>query len=122
MATDIPFSHLPIDQSDVRYVHGPDSAAQDGVPLGRVTELEWNQSAVFPGTTRRFWVYEPAQYDPANPAFNPHLRQLIHVGYKVAAQMGEKYLSMIEVCEPTIARNVTANLYDRHLKPLFVGA
>jgi len=62
------------------------------------------------------------RHDPANPAFNPHLRQLIHVGYKVAAQMGEKYLSMIEVCEPTIARNVTANLYDRHLKPLFVGA
>jgi hypothetical protein len=61
------------------------------------------------------------RHDPANPAFNPHLRQLMHVGYKVAAQMGEQYLKMLEACEPAIARNVTGNLYDRHLKPLFVG-
>jgi hypothetical protein len=60
------------------------------------------------------------RHDPANPAFNPHLRQLIHVGYKVAAQMGEKYIAMLEVCEPTIAKNVTTNLYERHLKPLFL--
>jgi hypothetical protein len=61
------------------------------------------------------------RHDPANPAFNPHLRQLVHVGYKVAAQMGDRYLKMLEACEPAIARNVTGNLFDRHLKPLFVG-
>ena len=61
------------------------------------------------------------RHDPTNPAFNPHLRQLLHVGFKVAAQMGERYLAMLKVCEPTIARNVTGNLFDRHLKPLFVG-
>jgi tagaturonate epimerase len=61
------------------------------------------------------------RHDPSCPAFNPHLRQLIHVGYKIAAQMGDRYLKMLEACEPTIARNVTGNLYDRHLKPLFVG-
>ena len=61
------------------------------------------------------------RHDPTNPAFNPHLRQLVHVGYKVAAQMGEKYLTMLERCEESIARNVTTNLYERHLKPLFVG-
>jgi hypothetical protein len=60
------------------------------------------------------------RHDPKNPAFNPHLRQLIHVGFKVAAQMGDRYLKMLEACEPTIARNVTGNLYDRHLKPLFL--
>ena len=49
-----------------------------------------------------------------------HLRQLIHVGYKIAAQMGDRYLKMLEACEPTIAKNVTENLYERHLKPLFV--
>jgi tagaturonate epimerase len=58
---------------------------------------------------------------PGSPEFNPHLRQLIHVGYKIAAQMGVRYLKMLETCEPTIARNVTGNLYERHLKPLFVG-
>jgi len=61
------------------------------------------------------------RHDPKCPAFNPHLRQLLHVGYKVAARMGDRYLSLLEQCESTISRNVTANLYDRHLKPLFVG-
>ncbi|MBY0512436.1 MAG: tagaturonate epimerase family protein [Gemmataceae bacterium] len=61
------------------------------------------------------------RHDPANPAFNPHFRQLLHVGFKVAAQLGEAYLVMLTRCEEAIARNVTGNLYDRHLKPLFVG-
>jgi hypothetical protein len=60
------------------------------------------------------------RHDPANPAFNPHLRQLVHVGFKVAARMEERYLSLLRECEPTIARNVTDNLYERHLRPLFV--
>ena len=61
------------------------------------------------------------RHDPKDPAFNPHLRQLVHVGFKVAAQMGDRYLAMLQECEPSIARNVTENLYERHLKPLFVG-
>ncbi|HVA51763.1 MAG TPA: tagaturonate epimerase family protein [Pirellulales bacterium] len=61
------------------------------------------------------------RHDPACREFNPHLRQLIHVGYKIAAQMGDRYLSMLDACEPTIAKNVTENLYERHLKPLFLS-
>jgi hypothetical protein len=53
--------------------------------------------------------------------YNPHLRQLLHVGYKVAAKMGGRYLDMLEACEATVAKNVTENLYERHLKPLFIG-
>jgi tagaturonate epimerase len=60
------------------------------------------------------------RHDPTSPAFNPHLRQLVHVGFKVAAQMGDRYLALLKQCEPTIAKNVTENLYQRHLKPLFV--
>jgi hypothetical protein len=60
------------------------------------------------------------QHVPTHPAFNPHFRQLLHVGFKVAAQMGDKYLKMLKECEETIAENVTHNLYDRHVKPLFV--
>jgi hypothetical protein len=59
------------------------------------------------------------RHDPTNPAFNPHLRQLVHVGFKVAAQMGDRYLRMLQACEPSISRNVTQNLYERHLRPLF---
>jgi hypothetical protein len=61
------------------------------------------------------------RHDPMNPAFNPALRQLVHVGYKIAALMGDRYLDLLKKCEPTIAKNVTGNLYERHLKPLFVG-
>jgi len=61
------------------------------------------------------------RHDPKCPAFNPHLRQLLHVGYKIAARMGDGYLKLLKQCEPMIARNVTKNLYDRHLKPLFIG-
>jgi len=60
------------------------------------------------------------RHDPANPAFNPSFRQLVHVGFKVAAQMGDRYLKMLESCETAVSRNVTANLYERHLKPLFI--
>jgi hypothetical protein len=61
------------------------------------------------------------RHDQSNPAFNPHLRQLIHVGFKVAAQMGDTYLAALKAHEATVAKNVTENLYDRHIKPLFVG-
>lgn len=59
------------------------------------------------------------RHDQANPEFNPHLRQLLHVGYKIAAQMGERYLSSLETCEADVSRNVTTNLCERHLRPLF---
>ena len=70
-------------------------------------------------TSRQFVA--ALRHDPSCAEFNPHLRQLIHVGYKVAAQLGDRYLKLLEACEPTIAKNVTGNLYERHLKPLFVG-
>ncbi len=61
------------------------------------------------------------RHEPANPAFNSSLRQLVHVGFKIAAQMGDRYITMLKTCEPAVSRNVTTNLYDRHIQPLFVG-
>jgi hypothetical protein len=61
------------------------------------------------------------RHDRSNPQYNSSLRQLIHVGYKVAAQMGDRYLNLLETCEPSITRNVTENLFDRHLKLVFPG-
>jgi hypothetical protein len=57
----------------------------------------------------------------SNPAYNPNLRQLLHVGFKVAAKMGPRYLKLLEANEPVIAKNVTENLYDRHIAPVFLG-
>jgi tagaturonate epimerase len=62
------------------------------------------------------------RHDQRNPGFNPDLRQLLHVGYKVASKMGERYLAMLRECEESISRNVTTNLYDRHIRPVFLGA
>ncbi len=55
-----------------------------------------------------------------NPNFNPNVRQLLHVGYKVAAKMGDRYLNMLKRSEESISRNVTENIFDRHIKPLFL--
>ncbi|HJT35444.1 MAG TPA: tagaturonate epimerase family protein [Pirellulales bacterium] len=61
------------------------------------------------------------RHDPNCPRFNSHVRQLLHVGYKIAAQMGDRYRRLLRECQPTIAKNVTENLYERHLRPLFIG-
>jgi len=56
---------------------------------------------------------------PACPDFNPDFRQFIHVGYKVAAEMGARYLKALEANETVVSRNVRENILERHLKPLF---
>jgi len=61
------------------------------------------------------------RHDQTNPEYNPDLRQLLHVGYKVAATMGKRYLEMLEACEESISRNVTKNLWERHICPLFLA-
>ena len=60
-------------------------------------------------------------HEPSDPRFNSSLRQLIHVSFKIAAEMGPVYLEAIDSAHPTIAACVTNNLYDRHIKPLFIG-
>jgi tagaturonate epimerase len=57
----------------------------------------------------------------SDPRFNPSMRQLVHVGFRVAAKMGDRYLGALAKHEASVSRNVTENLYERHLKPLFVG-
>ena len=59
------------------------------------------------------------RHDPANPRYNADLRQLLHVGFKIAAQLGGTYLAALNAHSDVVARNVTANLLERHLKPIF---
>lgn len=68
MVIEVPFRPLPVDQSDVRYAHGPDSSRQPDVPVGQTIEFVWNDSAVYPGTSRKFRVHLSAQHDPSEPA------------------------------------------------------
>lgn len=61
------------------------------------------------------------RHDQSNTAYNPSFRQLLHVGFKVAAKMGDRYLKALEANEESVARNVTTNLFDRHIRPVFLG-
>jgi enterochelin esterase family protein len=55
---------------DAGYVPHPESLQlYDGAPQGKIIEhKDWSQSSVYPGTTRDWYVYVPAQYDPGTPA------------------------------------------------------
>ena len=57
---------------------------------------------------------------PGHPEFNANMRQLLHVSFKLAAQRGRVYLDLLRGNEAIVAKNVTENLFDRHLKPLFL--
>jgi hypothetical protein len=61
------------------------------------------------------------RHDQRCRGYNLHFRQLLHVGYKVAAEMGPRYLNALEKYETAIAPNVTENIFARHLKPVFIG-
>ncbi len=58
---------------------------------------------------------------PSHPGFNANIRQLLHVSFKLAAKAGARYTDLLKANEVIVAKNVTENLYDRHLKPLFIG-
>ena len=50
------------------YQPGPDSQPQEGVPLGEVIKGAFDQSKIFPGTWREYWVYKPHDYDASKPS------------------------------------------------------
>ncbi|MBL7189249.1 MAG: hypothetical protein ISS70_23220 [Phycisphaerae bacterium] len=60
------------------------------------------------------------RHDQSCEQYNLHLRQLLHVGYKVAAEMGTRFTNALRKYEGVIAENVAENIYDRHIKPLFI--
>jgi tagaturonate epimerase len=61
------------------------------------------------------------RHDPLHTGFSTDFRQLIHVGYKVAAEMGTRFTELLRHQAESVGRNVTHNIYHRHLVPLFLG-
>ncbi|MGD9110227.1 MAG: tagaturonate epimerase family protein [Phycisphaerales bacterium] len=75
------------------------------------------------GTVKNWSGQDYAQalrHDQSCKKYNQHLRQLLHVGYKVAAEMGKDYLRVLDRNEAIIAEQVTRNIYQRHIEPLFI--
>jgi len=58
----------PLAAHEEIYPVPPESVKEEGVPVGTVTKGVFDQSAIFPGTTREYAVYRPAQYDGSKPA------------------------------------------------------
>jgi enterochelin esterase family protein len=61
-------SKPPGPNPDSQYHLGPDSMPQEGVPKGEIRGPYALPSQAYPGTQHTYWVYVPAQYDPATPA------------------------------------------------------
>jgi len=59
------------------------------------------------------------RHNQSDPQYNMHLRQLLHVSFKLAAKTGSEYTDLLKAHADVVGRNVTENLYERHLKPLF---
>ena len=60
------------------------------------------------------------RHDPTCEQYNPHFRQLLHLAYKLAAEMKSHFLDALDQHRKIIAENVTHNLYQKHIKPLFL--
>ena len=84
----------------------------DDARLPKPGEVDGWTSKQFTGALR---------HEQSDAAYNPSFRQLLHVGFKVAAKMGDRYLQALETNESTVARNVTTNLFERHIRPVFLG-
>lgn len=56
---------------------------------------------------------------PGNPHYNPNMRQLIHVAYKIAASEIHEYFGLLEANESIISRCVYENIFDRHIGRIF---
>jgi len=59
-------------------------------------------------------------HDQSCKEYNPDFRQLIHVGYKIAVEMGDVYTSALDEFRTIITEQVRYNILQRHLKPLFL--
>ena len=59
------------------------------------------------------------QHNPDCPEYNASFRQLIHVAYKVAYEMGDEYLQALERHAEVVGKKVTFNLLERHIIPVF---
>jgi tagaturonate epimerase len=105
------------------YAHAIEHVDEFCVPYASVIDIDKNQlpgAAVVNGWSSRQFV-AALRHDQKNPAYNPSFRQLLHVSFKVAAKKGDRYLNALKKHEAVVARNVTENLFERHMKPLLLG-
>jgi hypothetical protein len=92
-------------------------------PYATVIDIDRNKLPS-PGAVEKWSGEDFAQalrHNQSCKNYNPNFRQLLHVGYKVAAELGRGYLDALEKYEQIVAKNVTENIYDRHIRRVFIG-
>ena len=60
------------------------------------------------------------RHEQSNPDYDREIRQLMHCAYKVAAELGDEFTEALVKFEPTVEKNVSYNLFERHIKPIFL--
>jgi hypothetical protein len=64
---------------------------------------------------------ETIRHKQSSTMYSIHFRQLVHIAFRIAAEMGEKYNDCLTEYRAEIEKNVTENLLARHIRPLFLG-
>ncbi len=89
------------------------------------TVVEIDRARLPPAAAVEGWSAEDLagrlRHDPGHPAYDVNLRQFVHVAFRVAAEMGAEWTGALEAAAEVAGRCVTENLFDRHLRPLFLG-
>jgi hypothetical protein len=62
---------------------------------------------------------DSVRHDQGNKSYNPNIRQLIHVAYKLAALKMDEYFKLLDKNEKTVSGCVYENVYNRHICRLF---
>jgi hypothetical protein len=60
------------------------------------------------------------RHDQSCELYNPHFRQVLHLAYKIAAQMGQRFYIALKDYEDVIMQNVTDNIYNRHIRSILM--
>ena len=92
-------------------------------PYATVIDID-RQSLPQPDAVRQWSGSDLAsaiRHVPSHPQFNASLRQLLHVAFKLAAKQGSRYTDLLVANREIVAKQVTENLFERHMRPLFLA-
>jgi hypothetical protein len=103
------------------YIHSIEKIEELCAPYADVIDIDANglpsagEVSVWNG--RKFAA--SLRHDQGNRDYNPNMRQLIHVAYKLAAQKIDTYFQLLEEHEEVVSQCVFDNIYNRHIRLLF---
>ena len=106
-----------------KYIYAPSLGRKDELcaPYADVIDIDEKKlpsvDEVNTWTSEKF--ANTLRHIPGHPDYNPNFRQLVHVAYKVAAEMGDNYTNLLVKYSDVIGNCVEENIYERHLKRLF---